>query len=114
MYTTTPQELSDFPVVIIEEIDDGLKEETLSYGQQKFKKTYEINIYTTDKVVGANKKARQEIAKELSGLANNVFDIHYGFNRKSRRPVGNIDKDVFRLYMRFDAVIDSNKKIYRK
>ena len=61
-----------------------------------------------------NKTAKQTIAKELKNLINDVFDEHYGMNRRFNREISNIDTDVYRWKMRFEAKIDENKRIYRR
>jgi len=71
---------------------------------------FEIEIYSKDKEL----KAKQEITKELSKLVNDIFDEHYGFSRKSNIPIPNIDLDVDRRYMKYQAKIDENKRIYRR
>lgn len=104
-----------FPIVIIEETDDSLSEETLSLGEQKLDLTYEIEIYAMDKVVNGKKIARQVIIDELKNIINDVFENQYGFTRMTSTPRQNIDLDVSRFYMRFEGVYDTvNKKIFRR
>lgn len=47
-------------------------------------------------------------------LVNDVFDIKYGFTRKTNNPIPNIDLNVDRRHMRFEAKIDENNIIYRR
>lgn len=62
-----------------------------------------------------NKKiSKQIIAEELQKLVNDVFDIHYGMNRRTNKQLPNIDKDVYRWGMYFNAKIDEFKRIYRR
>ena len=58
--------------------------------------------------------AKQDITDELVKLVNDVFDEHYGFTRRANNPIPNIDLDVDRRNMRFEAKIDENKRIYRR
>ncbi len=99
-----------FPLVIIKETRDILYDENLDKTDQRFRIGYEIEIYAMDK----NKTAKQTIAKELKNLINDVFDEHYGMNRRFNREISNIDTDVYRWKMRFEAKIDENKRIYRR
>lgn len=99
-----------FPLVIIKEIRDNLYDENLNKTDQRFRIGYEIEIYAMDK----QNIAKQTITNELKKLINDVFDEHYGMNRRFNRELLNIDTDVYRWKMRFEAKIDENKKIYRR
>ena len=110
VYKDTPQEQNKFPLVIIKQIDDPLYDENLDKTDQKFNLVYEIEIYTIDK----DNIARQVITEELTKLVNDIFDIKYGFNRKANNPKPNIDLNVDRRYMRYEAKIDENNIIYRR
>ena len=50
------------------------------------------------------------IVKEI----RDVFDEHYGMNRKSNKQLDNADTDVYRWYMLYEAKVDENKRIYRR
>ena len=99
-----------FPLIIIKQSKDDLYSENLDKTDQRFKIGYEIEIYTKDK----ENIAKQVIADELVKLINDVFDEHYGMNRKLNKEAPNIDTDIYRWIMRFEAKIDENKKIYRR
>ena len=99
-----------FPLIIIKEIRDDPYSENLNKTDQRFNIAYEIEIYTMNK----GNIAKQEIANELVKLINDVFDIHYGMLRAFNQPIPNIDTDVYRWDMRFEAKIDENKIIYRR
>ena len=104
-----------FPIVIIEEVNDILFDETLAKGEQKNKLTYEIEIYTMDKTVENERIARQVIIDELKKLVNDFFENQYGFLRTASKPRPNIDLDVARHYLRYECVFDTvSKKIYRR
>ena len=107
---TPPVETKVFPLVIISQSDDTLEEEDLEKGDQKYKIEYEVEIYATDK----GSIPKQVIIQELKGLVNEVFDNHYGMYRRACIPRPNSDRNVDRLYMRYNAIIDENKKIYRR
>ncbi len=110
VYKDTPQEQNKFPLVIIKQIDDPLYDENLDKTDQKFDLVYEIEIYTINK----DNIARQLITDELVKLVNDIFDTKYGFARKTNKPVPNIDLNVDRRHMRFEAKIDENNIIYRR
>lgn len=104
-----PEETKVFPLVVIKESDNILEDENLTKGDQKFKLEYEIEIFTIDK----GNIPKQVIIQELKRLVNEVFDDHYGMNRRACVPTPNADRNVDKLYMRYNAVIDENKVIYR-
>lgn len=98
-----------FPLVLIKYEDDPLYDECLAKEEQKYKVSYEIEIYAENQ---AN-QVKQEIRKELVDLVNDVFDEHFGFTRKENKNVPNADLNLDRRHMRFVAIIDENKRIYR-
>ena len=105
----TPPDKS-FPLIIIKPIRDDLYSENLDKTDQRFYIGYEVEIYSMNK----NKISKQNISNELMNLVNDVFDEHYGMNRVENHEAPNIDTDVFRWYMRFEAKIDEFKRIYRR
>lgn len=90
-----------------------LDDETLKYGERKYKIEFEIEIYTTDKTVENKKIARQTIIEELESLVYEVFEEHYRFKGKKpdRRP--NADINVSREAIQFEGKIKNNI-IYRR
>ena len=103
-------ETTKLPTVIIEQINDHLYDENLDKSDQRFDLIYEINIYAEDK--GTTRK--HAIVDELKRLVNNVFDEHYGMNRRANTKAPNADLTVEKRYLRYEAKIDENKKIYRR
>ena len=108
--STPPQETKVFPLVVIREINNTLENENLDKTDQKHKIEYDIEIYAIDK----GSISKQVIVQELKGLVNEVFDNHYGMLRRACIPTPNADRNVNRLYMRYSALIDENKIIYRR
>ena len=100
----------NFPLIIIKQIRDDLYVENLDKTDQRFNIGYEIEIYSTNK----GNIAKQVITSELIKLVNDVFDEHYGMNRKANRDVPNADMDVYRWSMRYETKIDESKRIYRR
>ncbi|MGN1301590.1 MAG: hypothetical protein ACI4U9_03600 [Clostridia bacterium] len=105
-----PEETKVFPLVVIKEVDNILEEEDLTKGDQKFKIEYEIEIYAIDK----GNISKQIIIQELKKLINEVFDNYFGMYRRACITIPNVDRNVEKLYMRFNAIIDENKVIYRR
>lgn len=84
--------------------------ETLKYNEGKYNLTYEIEIYSKD----IDEMSKNEILEELKKLVNDVFDVHYKFNRRTCKTAPNADIDVGKIFMRYTGVVDENKKIYRR
>ena len=99
-----------FPLVIIKSLTDPLYDENLDKTDQRFKFGYLIEIYSMNK----GNIAKEIITEEIVDLLNNVYDEHYGMNRTFNEEVPNVDADVYRWQMRFEAKIDENKIIYRR
>lgn len=99
-----------FPLILIKQIRDDLYSENLDKTDQRFYIGYEIEIYT----MNIDKTSKQTIANELMQLLNDVFDEHYGMNRKLNKELPNADTNIYRWCMRFEAKIDENKRIYRR
>ena len=114
MYKTTPQTQRKFPLVIIKEADNYFYDECLAKEEQKFKIVYEIDIYTINKSEEKSIVAKEIITKELTKLVNDVFDVHYGFNRRENINLPNIDENVDRQHLRYEAIIDENNIIHRR
>ena len=74
-----------------------------------------IAFYNGAEIYAENQanQVKQEIRKELVDLVNDVFDEHFGFTRKENKNVPNADLNLDRRHMRFVAIIDENKRIYR-
>lgn len=99
-----------FPLILIKQIADDIYDENLDKTDQRFNLAYDIEIYT----VNEGNIAKQSIANELMKLINDVFDEHYGMNRKANEEAPNVDTDVYRWYMRFEGKLDESKRIYRR
>lgn len=90
-----------------------LDDETLCYGEQKYKIKFEIEIYATDKTVGSKKIARQTIIEELEDLVYEVFEKYYRFKGNEPQIRPNADINVSREAMQFEGKIKNNI-IYRR
>lgn len=90
-----------------------LDDETLCYGEQKYKIKFDIEIYATDKTVGSKKIARQTIIEELEDLVYEVFEEHYRFKGIEPQVRPNADINVSREAIQFEGKIKNNI-IYRR
>ena len=106
----TPEESKLFPLVIITQVNDYLKDETLAKTEKQNSLSYEIEIFAQDTSVN-----RQTIIEELVGLVNHVFEDDLGFRRTQAMPIPNIDLSVDRFEMEYTGVFDEkSNKIFRK
>lgn len=111
---TTPQEINQFPLVVIPECKLILKDETLKHKEKEYRLIFDIELYSTDKSVGSKKVARQSIIAELEKLIYEVFEEHYLMRVAEPKSTPNIDRNVDRLYMRAEATINEKKIIFRR
>lgn len=70
---------------------------------------YEINIYTNDKIVDNVKTSRVQIADELKELVDKVMGGYYQFERTLCQPTPNLDENVYRITMRYTAMLLENR-----
>ena len=106
---SAPQEINQFPLVVIPECKLILKDETLKHKEKEYRLIFDIEVYSTDKTV-----ASQSIITELEKLIYDVFEEHYLMKVAEPKPTPNIDRNVDRLYMRAEATINENKIIFRR
>ena len=106
----TPEESKVFPLVIITQRNDYLKDETLKKTEKQNVLSYEIEIFARDTSVN-----RQTIVEELVKLVNDVFEDDIGFRRTQASPIPNIDLSVDRFVLEYEGVFDEkSNKIFRK
>jgi len=102
-----------FPLVVITEEDNSYLTGTTRFEETKSRLEYEINVYATDKNVNGNIVAKQEIARELVGLIDNVMSYNLRMTRRSCRPTPNLDNSIYRITIRYRANLNDNTgKLY--
>ena len=107
--TKLAQKQSDkFPLVVITEEDNAYLVGTTRFEETRSRVDYEINIYTTDMAIDGKKVSKLEVAKELKELVDNVMNCNLKMRRRSCRPTPNLDKDVYRITMRYTATVNDN------
>lgn len=96
-YIETP---ASFPCVTVVEADNRVLESTrdLSGVEHYARVMYEINVYTND---ANGKKAK---AKEISNVIDNVMSGLL-FTRTFRGQTPNIDRTIYRITLRYEAVV---------
>ena len=107
---TEPSTDKNFPLIVIEEINTPLKDETLSKTEKKYELIYETNIYAID----SGTTSKEEIINELKKLVCNAFEDDIGFTITFNEKAPNIDLNVGRQFIRAEAIIDEGNKIYRR
>lgn len=114
VFKNAPTESNIFPLVIIPKCKIILDEETLKYGERRYKVKFEIEIYAVDKSIEANKKiSRETIINELENLIYEVFEEHYGLLGEDPTIKPNADTNVARETISFTGKIKNNI-IYRR
>ena len=103
-----PTESKTFPLVVIPECKIVLDNETLKYGEQKYRVIYDIEIYATDQTVGTKKISKRTIINELKKLIYDVFEEHYRILGGEPQVKPNADVNVSRLGIRFTGKFYNN------
>ena len=107
------RQFDKFPLVVVTEEDNAYLTGTTRFEETKSRLEYEINIYSTDKTVEGKMVSKQEIARELSGLVDNVMGYNLKMRRRSCRPTPNLDKNIYRITMRYRTNANDNTgKLY--
>lgn len=102
-----------FPLVVITEEDNAYLTGTTRFEETRSRAEYEINIYAVDKKFEDKIVSKQEVARELMGLVDNVMNCNLKMMRRSCRPTPNLDKNIYRITMRYRAKINDNTgKLY--
>lgn len=102
-----------FPLVVITEEDNAYLTGTTRFEETRSRAEYEINIYAVDTKVEDKIVSKQEVARELMGLVDNVMNCNLKMMRRSCRPTPNLDKNIYRITIRYRANINDNTgKLY--
>lgn len=106
--TSYPKTTNDFPIVTFEEIDNSnIKRTKDSGGFQHSEISFEINIFTTG-------TSQMTSAKKIRNQIDGILSDEYGMARNVSRPTPNfLNGDIYRYTMRYSAIIDKNKILYR-
>lgn len=104
-----PELVIEPPTVTIEEKLNNTYIPTIdSSGQNHSQITIEINIFT-------NGSTRINDAKAIRNDIDAIVSDDFGLTRMFSDTIPNFaDKSIYRYIMRYDCVVDKNKKIYRR
>lgn len=91
---------ASFPCVVIVEADNSVLERTrtLDNTENYAQVMYEINVYTND---SQGKKTK---AKSIANVIDGQMSLMH-FTRKFRSQTPNIDRTIYRITMRYSAVV---------
>lgn len=121
----SPYEASSYlmPTIVMKQIRLSLDDETLSHDGQRFAMTIETNVYAENKVmtvagegqyeIVSSEVNRRKIANQISDLLFEILHNHFGLKLEDRKPIPNINPNVYRVYLRFAGKYDEAKTIYR-
>ena len=98
---------SSFPAVTILESDNRVYQEMRTTTiENATRVTYECNVYS------AKTSGKKSEAKAIANTLDDVFES-LGFTRTARTQAPNLnDATIYRLYLRYEAVVDSDLWIY--
>lgn len=96
-----------FPKVVITKIDDRETGKS-TYGlDRKSNITLEIDIYAKEQGV-----SEVTIANELEEITKEYMGLHLGMKRTLDKPTPNIDTSVYRITMRYEAVMNEIRNVF--
>ena len=106
--TSYPMSSSEFPIVIIEEIDNSTDTFTKdSSGFTHVRLGFSIEIFTK-----GNRKVSN--AKEIRNKIDNILTTKYGLTRHSPVIIPNFaDDSIFRYRLTYTGLINKDRKIFR-
>lgn len=104
VYTNTP---TSYPFVSIEEIDNAIYERGSDCETENFAYIdYEINIYAKDPL----KKSQCD---GILNVVDNKMNV-LGFVRTTKNNIQNSNETIYRIIVRYTAVVSKNHTIYRR
>jgi hypothetical protein len=112
MTNTIPNILpdSDFPLIVLSQLDYSLNRETLDKEKRKYSFSIECNVFS----VNEGSVYARTIANQISNLTELHID-GYGLRLDMSDVVPNLQENVYRVLQRFSGVVDADSKIiYRE
>lgn len=105
---------TSFPFILFLEKNNVIHSENLSFQEQKRILTYDIEIYSTDIMVGNQPRNKTLIVHEIASIIAEYLEYNR-FNVFMNATIPNEDKNISRKLIRFSVVYDveTNTK-YRK
>lgn len=108
---TTPSG-DKYPLVVVEEVDNFIKERTAYGNESASMMSIEVNIYADKKAVSNSKTvAGRTIAREIRNHVEAVLGDFYGMSRVSSRPTPNIDTTLYRYTMRYNGIVGNRNHV---
>jgi len=112
MTNTIPNILpdSDFPLIVLSQLDYLLNRETLDKGKRKYSFSIECNVFAINEGT--------TYARTIANQVSNLTELHidgYGLRLDMSDVVPNLQENVYRVLQRFSGVIDVDSEvIYRE
>lgn len=100
---------SKFPCVCIEETDNYalLSTRDTASNENHAVVVYEVNVYSN------KAKGKKSEAKAILAVVDDVLN-GLGFTRMTKTPINLDDATKYRVFVRYRAVVSTNKTIYRR
>lgn len=98
-----------YPFVSIEEIDNYTTQKTEdSSNVEKFTTVvYEINVYTSDTT------RKKSSAKQITNIID-TYMFNLGFQRLSKSPIQGDNEAIYRVVLRYLAIVSNRHEIFRR
>lgn len=104
-YVDTP---AQFPAVTVVEIDNRVYQRMSTLELENFAEvTYECNIYS-NKTSG-----KKSEAKAIADTLDTAFK-HMGYTRRLKQPLPNQDSRIYRILLRYEAVVGTDHIVYQR
>lgn len=97
----------DYPQVILTEISNAHSSMTLGRREVISLLGYEVDVFSTNKVIKGKTVDSLTICRELTGLADYVLS-RYGFRRLSSTPTPVVDTTLSRIISRYNGRMFNN------
>lgn len=109
VYSETPNEISSFPLVVIQEVSNlnYIKGQDNNEFENYATIAYDVNIYS-NKISGAKLECKAILTKL------DIMFLNYNFRRISYIPFKNNDDNVYRLTARYQAVVSNDYRLYSR
>lgn len=102
-----PQESKVFPIVPTKLLPITNKYNNLSYGEQTYTFSIDINVYSQDRTIDGKKISKRTICNEISNHVVDFFANNYHVTIRTELDALNTDSSVHRNIIRISGKLDT-------
>lgn len=102
-----PQESKVFPIVPVKLLNERNRYNNLSYGEETYTFSIEIDVYTQDKIVDNEKISKTTICNEITDKVIDYFKNNYHVTIQVNYDTINLDTSVHRNNIRISGTLDT-------